>query len=81
MRTTINLDDDVLDRARRLAESRRTPFRQVVNAALRAGLEQVEKPARQRGYRTRPHAMGMRPGYDVDNVQELLARIDGENSR
>ena len=38
MRTTLTIDDDVLDRARAVAERLDTPFRQVVNEALRAGL-------------------------------------------
>jgi len=50
MRTTITLDDDVLDRARKLANERAVPFRSVVNAALRLGLEQVEKPMKHRRF-------------------------------
>ena len=42
MRTTLSLDDDVLERARAVAAKLRTPFRTVVNEALRAGLDQVE---------------------------------------
>jgi len=79
MRTTITLDDDVLDRARSVAQKLGTPFRQVVNEALRAGLQAVEKPARAKTYRTVPHRLGLRTGMSLDNVQELMARIDGED--
>ncbi len=81
MRTTLTIDDDVLDKARALAARLGTPFRQVVNEALRAGLRVVEKPAASRPYRSRPHRMGLRPGLSLDNVQELLARVEGESSR
>jgi hypothetical protein len=81
MRTTLTIDDDVLGRARVLADSLHTSFRSVVNEALRAGLEQMKKPAKQRRYQTRPHAMGLRKGYDLDNIQELLAQIEGEDFR
>ncbi len=81
MRTTLTIDDDVLGRARVLADSLNTSFRSVVNEALRAGLEQMEKLAKQRRYQTTPHAMGLRKGYDLDNIQELLTQIEGEDFR
>lgn len=80
MRTTLSLDDDVLDRARQVAAKLRMPFKTIVNEALRAGLERVEQPAKQRPYTTEPHAMGLRPGRNLDNVQELLAQVEGEDS-
>jgi hypothetical protein len=81
MRTTLSLDDDVIEKARAVAAKLRKPFRAIVNEALRAGLDQVEKPAKQRGYKTEPHAMGHLPGRNLDNIQELLAQIEGEDSR
>lgn len=81
MRTTLSIDDDVMDRARALATKLRTPFRTIVNEALRAGLDQVEQPAQHRRYKTKPNAMGLRPGRNIDNIQELLAQIEGEDSR
>ncbi len=81
MRTTLSIDDDVIDRARAIAAKLHVPFRTVVNEALRSGLDQVEKPAKQRHYKTEPHAMGLRFGRNLDNIQELLAQIEGEDSR
>ena len=81
MRTTLAIDDDVLDRARAVATRLHTPFRRVVNEALRAGLLAVEKPAKRRPYRTLPHKLGLRPGRSLDNIQELLAQIEGEDHR
>jgi hypothetical protein len=81
MRTTLTLDDDVLDKAKAVAAKRRLPFRAVVNEALRIGLEEVEKSATRRPYRTEPHAMGLRPGYNLDNIQEVLSQAEGEDCR
>lgn len=81
MRTTISLDDDVIEKAREVAAKLRMPFRTIVNEALRAGLDQVEQPAKQRPYETEPHAMGLRSGRNLDNIRELLAQIEGEDSR
>jgi len=52
----------------------------VINEALQAGLEQVEKPAGPRPYVTEPHPLGLRPGFDVDNIQEQLAQVEGEDA-
>ena len=79
MRTTLTLDDDVIDKAKAVAAKRHLSFRAVVNAALRIGLEEVEKPATQRSYQTEPHAMGLRTGYNLNNIQELLAQAEGED--
>jgi len=81
MRTTLPIDDDVIERARAVAAKLSTPFKTIINEALRAGLAQVEQPAIQRGYETKPHKMGLRPGRNLDNIQELLAQIEGEDSR
>ncbi len=81
MRTTLPLDDDVLERARSAAKTRRLPFRRVVNEALRAGLEVVERPAASRPYRTRARKLGLKPGRNLDNVRDLLAQVEGEDYR
>jgi len=81
MRTTLIIDDDVLDRARSVAARLHAPFRRVVNEALRAGLETVEGPARSRPYRTNPHKLGLRGGKSLDNIHELLAQLEGEDHR
>ncbi|MBW2345659.1 MAG: type II toxin-antitoxin system VapB family antitoxin [Deltaproteobacteria bacterium] len=79
MRTTLSIDDDVMERARAVAAKLRTPFRAVVNEALRAGLEHVEQSAKRRPYKTEPYAMGLRSGRNIDNIQGLLAQIEGED--
>ena len=81
MRTTLSIDEDVLEKARKAAGRLRLPFKTVVNEALRLGLAEVEKPAKQRRYRTTPSDMGLHRGFDVDNIQELLAQAEGEDCR
>ena len=81
MRTTLTIDDDVLERARALSSKLRTPFKTVINEALRSGLDQVERPAEQKPYKTKPHAMGLKSGHNLDNIQELLSQIEGEDVR
>ena len=81
MRTTLNIDDDVLDKAKNVSAKFHKPFRQVVNEALRTGLQAVEDPPQTRPYRTRPHKMGLKAGRNLDNIQALLSQIEGEDHR
>ena len=81
MRTTLSIADDVLERARAVSAKLGRPFKAVVNEALRAGLDEVEKSAKQCRYKTNPHKMGLLQGRSLDNIQELLAQIEGEDFR
>jgi hypothetical protein len=81
MRTTLTLDEDVAQRARAVAARTHLPFKRVINAALRQGLDHVEKPQPARPYRTKSRPMGLRPGLSLDNIQELLAHVEGERAR
>lgn len=81
MRTTLTIDDDVMDKARAVAFKSRVSFRRIINEALRAGLALVEKPAKRKPYRTKARDMKLRPGFNLDNIQEVLAQAEGENFR
>jgi predicted transcriptional regulator len=81
MRTTLTLDEDVAQRTKNLAAKLKKPFKVVLNEALRKGLDQAEKFQKSRDYRTIPHEMGLREGLSIDNIQELLAQVEGENRR
>ncbi len=52
----------------------------VVLAVKNSGQDKVEQPAKQRCYKTKPHKTGLRHGHNIDNIQELLAQIEGEDS-
>lgn len=75
MRTTLTLDPDVASRLRRLSRGGR--FKDVVNEALRRGLERLESKEPRREYRIR--AVKVYPKRtDLDNVAEVLAEIEGD---
>ena len=77
MRTTLMLDDDIADSVRALAARLRCPMRDVINNALRAGLDQVGKQGMAKPYKTTPRPLGLRAGLSYDNIQELLEQIEG----
>jgi hypothetical protein len=79
MRTTLTLDADVAARAKKGASKLGKPLKEVINAALRIGLEQVLNPPAARPYRTKPRPLGLRRGFGYDNIAELLARAEGED--
>jgi hypothetical protein len=81
MRTTITIEDDVLDRARGLAAKTDKPFRYVINEALRIGLNAAEAPSKRHAYRTTPRKMGVKPGRNLDRIQDLLSQVEGEDRR
>ncbi len=80
MRTTLTIDDDVAVKLKAAAKDR--PFRTVVNEALRAGLKALEKrvPSR-KPYRTRGFNLGPSLVGSLDNVEEILSRVDGEGHK
>ena len=75
----MTLDPDVAAKARKGAARLRKSFREVINAALRIGLDEVLSPPAAKPYRTKPRPMGLREGFSYDNISELLARIEGED--
>ncbi len=78
MRTTLTLDPDIAAKAKRGAAKLRKPFREVINAALRVGLDAILAPPAAKPYRTKPRPLGLRQGFSYDNISELVAAAEGE---
>lgn len=76
MRTTLTLDPDVAAKARKGAARLHKPFKEVINAALRVGLDAILKPPAAKPYRTTPRPMGLRAGFNYDNISELIAAAE-----
>ncbi len=79
MRTTLTLDPDVAAKVKRGASQLGKPLKEVINAALRLGLDQVLKPPAAKRFRTQPRPLGLRRGLSYDNIAELLARAESED--
>lgn len=77
MRTTITLEKDVASRLERLRKTR--PFKELVNEALRAGLDEIEREGSKKPRRYSLRAVKGRPRRtDLDNVAELIAEVEGD---
>jgi hypothetical protein len=81
MRTTLTLDPETAEQVKSIARSSGRPLEQVINEALRLGLEQMSKPAAAKPYRTNARDLQLREGFRLGNVQELLSHLDGEDAR
>ncbi|MSU36257.1 MAG: DUF2191 domain-containing protein [Pedosphaera sp.] len=73
MRTTLTLDPDVAVKAKQGTARSHKPFKKVINAALRAGLDEILAPPAAKPYRTKPRPLGLRRGFSYDNISELIA--------
>jgi hypothetical protein len=76
MRTTLTLDPDVARKARQYAGKHGTPFKDVVNRALRIGLEALERKQAPPPFHTEPKPLGLRSGVSLDNIAEVLDQLD-----
>lgn len=80
IRTTVTLDDDVIERVKRESRARGTSFRETLNELLRwALLEQETKPRRKLGIA--PVHLGYRAGVNRDDVASLIDYGEGERHR
>lgn len=81
MRTTLTIDDDVAFALKKVQErSPKKPFKKVVNDALRKGLG-LEKTSPKKKFKLVSYPMGLRPGYSLDNIEELLDQVEGPERR
>jgi Ribbon-helix-helix protein, copG family len=80
MRTTLSLDDDVAALLQKIQKKRDATLKEIVNEALRQGLERMsEPPVLQTQFRTRPADLGKCYFPNLDNTWEVLAEAEGES--
>ena len=77
MRTTLSLDDDVAAKLHEETRRRKTSFKAVVNACLRRGLEAPSEEELAAPFSVEPRRLGLRTGFDLDDIGGLLDLLDG----
>jgi len=80
IRTTVVLDDDILERLEQEASSRGGPLRRALNDVLRSSLLATRQEPRA-PFRIEPKHMGTRPGLNYDDVAAMLEFGEGDNYR
>jgi hypothetical protein len=76
-RTTLTLDEDV--RAKLQAEMKKTgkSFKETVNETLRVGLLSRQQTQKQKPFKVRAKNLGLKPGYSLDKVWDLIEEVEG----
>lgn len=82
MRTTLTIDDDVAAELERLRRARNAKFKELVNEALRLGLRDMTvSPKKSKPFRTKSFDCGRLLIDNVDNVWDVIERIEDEKFR
>jgi hypothetical protein len=80
VRTTLTLERDVAERLKQ--EMRRTGkgLKATLNEALRRGLQMSGARAPRRRFGVEPHAFGVKPGIDLNRINQLVDELDVEET-
>jgi hypothetical protein len=76
-RTTVTLEDDVLERVRDESRRRGKSFRETLNELLRTALVAPNLAAQRRHFKIKPSPVGLRPGLSYDNIEALIEYGEG----
>jgi hypothetical protein len=78
MRTTLTLDDELARELKRIAHRTETPFKDVVDRVLRAGIAMLDRTPRRRPPPARTFKMGVPVGVDLDKALRLSSQLEDE---
>ena len=78
MRTTLTLEPDVARMLKDAVHRTRRPFKEVLNAAVRAGLAGVRPPADVPEFVLEPAPLGLRAGIDPNRLNSLPDELEAE---
>jgi hypothetical protein len=77
IRTTVTLDDDVLERVKQESRSRGASFKNTLNDLLRTAFVLDEARPLKRTLNIKPIHMGYNPAMNYDCTEELLEQLEG----
>jgi hypothetical protein len=81
VRTTLTLDKDVADRLAREARRSGRSFKEIVNDAIRTGLDAKRARPAATPFRVVAKDLGaLRPGVSLDSVVRVLEAVDGADA-
>lgn len=80
MRTTLTIDEDNAVRLERLRRRRVASFKEIVNEAIRMGLDRLEEPVRKKRRQSPTNVVDLgRPLFT--DLKDLIAELDDEYDR
>lgn len=78
MRTTLTLDSDVAERIRQESLSGKRSQKQIINEALRRGLQTDTPVPAPAPFRVKPFHSNFRPGIDTGKLNQLADELEVE---
>jgi plasmid stability protein len=82
VRTTLTLDEDVAAKLKLKTRQTGRPFRDVVNDALRRGLVTAEPDRARPAFAVKTRDLGaLRPGFNLDNIGDVIEQAEGPGHR
>lgn len=80
MRTTLTLDRDVAEALQKQMKRTGQGLKATINDAIRIGLRLGGRPPRRQRFEVQPHAFGVRPGIDLDRINQLVDELDAQDA-
>ena len=80
MRTTLSINDALLDELRQRAAASRKPFRLVVEETLRLGLARNRVARTRAKFKVEPHPLHLKPGFRGISMNQLYDQIEAEDA-
>lgn len=81
IRTTVTLDEDVIEKVKQESRARGASFRVTLNDLLRTALLKTQNKPRRSNFRVKPFHMGYRPELNYDDIEGLISYAEGEDHR
>ena len=81
IRTTVTLDDDVVERIKRESRTRGLSFRETLNELLRLALVTQASQPKRGDFQIKAVHAGYRPGLNHDSIEALLEYGEGDSHR
>ncbi len=79
MRTTLTIEDQIDLRLRTVAERQNRSYKDVVNEALAAGLQQLEVAEPLPEYQVKVQDFGFQAGVDIARLNQLYDELETES--
>ena len=80
MRTTVTLDRDVDEGLQKEMRRSGRGLKATINEALRRGLRLGTKLPRPPRFEVRPQALGVKPGIDLDRLNQLVDELEADEA-
>jgi hypothetical protein len=77
IRTTVTLDEDVIERVKAESRSRGASFKETLNDLLRVALATRAAKPKRKPFKIKTYHMGVIPGLNYDKTEDLLEYLEG----